>query len=845
MMQCDGLQALAMNMTTWVQPFVSGLVFNRGGWLPIVIVATLILFAVMIFNYASHRMIKRWDAWAAILLKTFGFALLGFCLLEPMNSYRWPRPQENVVGILADQSASMTIGLDAASKLSLQNNVLDSQADWQRKIAEDFKIRRYKFGDKTQTVDELATLKFDQTQTNLGAALIEFERRWKDRPVAASFVFTDGNATDLRAIEQYWATRVSKAAIFPVIVQTEQTLNDLQIKNVVTGVSNFERAPVTFDILLGGRNVRGQEATIEVIDDGGNTLVSQDLKMPKDRDEISIAVRLETQIRGVQAYSLFATLKGDKVAKKIRDSNFVDSLMLESKSEITLANNLRNVIVDRGTGPYRILYIAGRPNWEFKFIRRAVAVDREIDLVGLLRIAKREAKFAFRDQSVDSGNTLFSGFENNGDDSVEQFDEPVFTRLGIRDPLELKDGFPDKQADLFKYQMIVVDDLEASFFTPTQLQLLRQFVSQRGGTLLMLGGTEAFRGREFFDGPLAQLSPFYIDDPSAKQPTALRYSLTREGWLEPSLRLQNDQAPEQERLSKMPIFAIPKQVRGAKPGAVVYAQGQASDGSTQPILAVQRFGQGKSATLLVNDFWRWALQNPPLLANEDSESLKPARPVLQSESAEDQIARNNPALIAWRQMFRWLINDVPNRLRIEPVETNTGGASNINVHVRDEKYLAQDNAKVELVLQTPDKKSLTLATQVSATRAGLFAGQALANKDGAYIVTAKASELRVNSAVVSDAEQQTAVAGFVIETMAEEFRSLSPNIDLLEQLAKRTGGRVLRIEDLNEAAAGLVQMDVPESITRTEPIWHNAALLGFALLAIASEWGLRRWRGLP
>ena len=32
-------------------------------------------------------------------------------------------------------------------------------------------------------------------------------------------------------------------------------------------------------------------------------------------------------------------------------------------------------MVDRGQGPFRVLYVTGRPNWDFKFLRRAIAED--------------------------------------------------------------------------------------------------------------------------------------------------------------------------------------------------------------------------------------------------------------------------------------------------------------------------------------------------------------------------------------------------------------------------------------------------------------------------------------
>ncbi len=214
---------------------------------------------------------------------------------------------------------------------------------------------------------------------------------------------------------------------------------------------------------------------------------------------------------------------------------------------------MRYVVADRGTGPYRVLYIAGRPNWEFKFIRRALSVDSEMELVGMIRIAKREAKFTFQDKTVSGSNSLFEGFEEDPEGLTEKADEAVFTRLGVKDPIELKSGFPTTESELFKYQMVVIDDLEAEFFTAAQQQLLRRYVSERGGTLLMLGGNESFRGKRFENSPFAQMLPFYFSGESATVADQ-RFALTREGWLQPSLRIKDTEVLERERLEKMPMF---------------------------------------------------------------------------------------------------------------------------------------------------------------------------------------------------------------------------------------------------------------------------------------------------
>src|SRR5207245_1480430 len=87
---------------------------------------------------------------------------------------------------------------------------------------------------------------------------------------------------------------------------------------------------------------------------------------------------------------------------------------------------------------------------------------------------------------------LFEGFDHPEAETAERYDQPVLVRLNTADEAELRDGFPKAADELFRYHAVVLDDVEAGFFTPDQLALLRTFVSQRGGGLLMLGGPDAF-----------------------------------------------------------------------------------------------------------------------------------------------------------------------------------------------------------------------------------------------------------------------------------------------------------------------------------------------------------------
>jgi len=59
------------------------------------------------------------------------------------------------------------------------------------------------------------------------------------------------------------------------------------------------------------------------------------------------------------------------------------------------------------------------------------------------------------------------------------------------EPHELEDGFPSKAEDLFAYQGLIIGSVEANYFTPTEQQLIRDFVDRRGGGLLFMGGRAA------------------------------------------------------------------------------------------------------------------------------------------------------------------------------------------------------------------------------------------------------------------------------------------------------------------------------------------------------------------
>jgi len=763
-------------------------------------------------------------------LKLLGLAALLACLLEPLWTTNRARPGANFFAIVADNSQGLNIkdrGETTTRGAALTNLLATSSGDWQEKLAKNFQVRRYLFDSRLQSTRDFSELAFDGRASAIGGALRTIGERFRGQPLAGVLLLTDGNATDLPdgKLDAH-----GLPPIYPVVIGRDDTINDLAIQKVSVSQTAFEDQPVTVqaEVLAGG--YRGRMITAQLLDEAGR--VVQALNQRATREADTFRFQLRPEHAGLSFYQL-------RVSAQDALAQFAHP---ETSAEATLANNTRSLTVDRGRGPYRILYVSGRPNWEFKFLNRALAEDEQVELFALIRIAKREKGFGqleFRSRPGESANPLFRGFDRTTEDT-EGYDEPVLKWLlpSERDTNLVTRGFPKTPAALFRYQAVILDDLEAEFFTRDQLSLLQKFVSERGGGLLMLGGAESFREGKYEHTPVGEMLPVYLDAPSAGKPVAnLHLTLGREGWLEPWARLRNNENDERRRLTEMPALQVLNRVRGVKPGASVIAEAQDASGTKYPALVAQRFGNGRVGALLIGDLWRWGLHDEVMRHDQDK---------------------------AWRQMIRWLISDVPERISFttEPKPDDPNQARSLQVRARDKEFKPLDNATVKITVtevkepgsgrQEAARSSTNAATgpitpaatnfvrlnaEPALTEAGLYEAAYVPRATGGYRA----------EAVVTDAdgvEVGRAQTGWSSDPAAEEFKSLKPNRALLENLARQTGGEMVSANNLAAFVEKLPNHKSPITESVTTPLWDKPLVFLLALACFAAEWGLRRWKGM-
>ena len=694
----------------------------------------------------SAALLDRRTCWTAATLKSIALAALIVCLLEPLWSGQRARPGANLFAILADNSESLSIRdpqADTSRGSELKKLLVEEDAPWQIRLSQDFDVRRYLFDSRLQGVPDFGRLDFDGSRSNLYSVLANLKERFHDRPLAGVLLLTDGIATSPPPPDFDAATM---PPIYPVIYGSSRGHRDLAISHLTISTTAFEDAPVTIQADVVQVGLPQAKVTASLIDEDGKE-VKQETQM-FSRDSAPLAFRF--QFRPTRPGLSFYEVK-------------VSAASLPPDKESTDSNNRRLAAVDRGSGPYRILYLTGRPNWEYKFLNRAIQSDEQVQLTGVIRVAKREPKFDWRSRDGEATNPLFRGFDRTSEET-ERYDQPVLVRLNTRDPNELRDGFPKKAEDLFQFHAVIIDDLEAGFFTADQLALLERFVSERGGGLLMLGGSESFRQGNYERTPVGRMLPLYLDRGRVNigSPNGYRLALTREGWLQPWSRLRSTVSEEHLRLKELPAFRTLNRGGSLKPGATVIAEAIDASNQRHPALAVQRFGRGRCAALMLGDLWRWQLDRTD------------------AQREKDDLGK------AWRQTLRWLIADVPDRIEVRVVPKDEFGQplTQLEARIRNREFQPQDNAAVSVSLTLPDGSTIVEPAEPSLREAGLYETTFASRMTGRYRVTVEVADDDGKSLGKSE-------TGWVADPAAEEFQRVAPNTELLESLSKQTGGEMV------------------------------------------------------
>jgi uncharacterized membrane protein len=793
---------------------MAALTFGGLGWWWVAVIGAAVLLPLSWF--ALQPAGQRSAATAVGLgLRVLGIGLLLLCLLDPQWTGKRPRKGANLVAVVADNSQGLQI-VETGETLSrgeqLRASLTGDKGVWLGELADTFQVRAYAFDRDMRRVRDFSELNFQGDRTAIGRMLARVRERFSGEPLAGVVLLTDGNATDLA---QGLPELAGLPPIYPVVVGRDGGVRDIRVARADIRQSPFDDTPVTLQVEVAGQGAGSSEVVVKVSELAAGPAGQESGAASGPPPALPPAQTL--RLGGTGAVD--ATFSWQPRGVGVRFYEVTAQADAKAGPEATLLNNRRTAVIDRGRAAYRILYVSGRPNWDYKFFNRALAEDPQLQMIGLIRVARREPKFEFKGRAGEATNPLFRGF-GRSEDETARYDQPVLVRINARDEAELRSGFPRSAEELFAYDAVVVDDLEAAFFSTDQQALLRRFVAERGGGLLMLGGPESLDHGGYDKTVLAATLPFYLDrSPRPDHAGDLKWKLTREGWVEPWARVRPLESDERVRLGQMPPFQVLNPLSGIKPGATVLATVTDKHGTEFPALAAQSFGSGRVAAMPVGDLWRWGM-----LGETERADLEKF----------------------WRQLSRWLVSNVPSRVTLRAEPSAEDGRVRLRVTARDAEYRPLESGTVRVTLRriaAPGQKSdgfsqATVQADPVPDQPGVFSAAFNASDAGAYL--AEAEVLDSLNKPVGRAE-----AGWVNDPASAEFQSLEPNWTLLAELARRTGGEVLTLDALRGVAERLSQRPAPAEEVWSYPVWHRSGIFLLVLACFLTEWGWRRWKGLP
>jgi len=735
-------------------------------------IATLLVAAVVAMAVLTYRRVRVSegrvrDRVILTSLRVAALALLLFCLFRPTLIVRAAVDQQNVVAVLLDDSRSMQIpdwnGQPRGA--FLQQQFAAPESPLMKSLSSKFLVRTIRFSSTAARLSSPKDLTFNGAQTKLNVALDGARDELAGLPVAGVVLISDGaDTSDVSLDSALLGMKAQKIPVFTVGVGSEQLPRDVQIDRVNTPRSVLKDASLLVDVVVRNTGYAGRTVTVDV-EDEGRIIGSQQVQLPSDGSPASVRVRATASESGPRLFKF-------RVAPQ--------------EGELVTQNNVRESLVNVRDAREQILYFEGEPRWEMKFLRRAVADDKNLEVVTLQRTADNKFMRLF------------------GDDP--------------EDPDELEGGFPKTREELFRYRGLILGSVEAGIFSGDQLQMISDFVEKRGGGLLMLGGARSFGEGGYGGTPVADALPIDIDpktrasDPGAVE--RVKVSPTRAGLAHAVTQIAESEAASAKRWSELPAVIMTNAQWPPKPGATVLLNGTDERGRTVNVLASQRYGRGKSIAQMLQETWQWQMHASIPLEDMTHEHY-------------------------WRQLLRWLVEGVPDAVDVHTVRDRVepGEAVTIEANVVDKRFVELNDATVVAQVARPNGTTMTVPMQWTGEHDGQYRGTFVSTDAGAY-------EVNVDATRAGGQAVGSGVAYVRAAPSEAEFFDPTMHSAPLRRIADETGGRFYTpanaqglAEDIRYAGRGVTSIEERE-------LWNMPIILLGLMGIVCAEWGYRRAVGL-
>lgn len=689
-----------------------------------------------------------------VALRAGVLALLVLVLMRPIRVE--PQPLAGgLVPVLVDASASMTL-TDGGERSRFEQAMALARTRVVPALERGYVPRLFTFGERLSPLDLDAEAVAEARASRLGDALAELRDVAQGRPLAGIVVISDG------AVSAQASASRPEAPIFAVALGADRIGSDREVFGVAIGDARVQSSLVDVSALVASRGASREPFDVTLSQNGRPVAVRR-VAPSADAAAQRIVFRVAPSRESATLYTVSAAA---------------------GEGEWTLANNRQGVLAAPAGPPRRVLLIEGAPGHEHSFLKRSLDEDPGLSVDAVVRKGEN-----------DRGEATF------------------YVQAGADRAAALSTGFPASRAALLAYDAVMLANVDRSLLPARALPQLAEFVAERGGGLVVLGG-RSFQQGGLQGSALEPLLPVDLVDRAGGLVRAARgardpfhVGLTEAGREHPVMRLGASPKDTARAWEAAPALASTAALGPARAGATVLATTTSPGGVPRPLVAVQRYGRGRVLLFGGEASWRWKMMLAAGDATYDS---------------------------FWRQSVRWTAADADAPV-VVTARAEEGRRVMVAAEIRDAEFAGIPGADVRLRVTGPSGRELEVPASRSAGGATVSASFEAA-ESGVHKVSVVA---RRGGEALGAAEAWALVGG-----VDGEFVDPRRTVETLDVLARASGGRLVEAAEADAIAEWIGESAARHTELVQRELWHSPWVWALLVGVLGTEWTLRRRWGL-
>lgn len=749
------------------------------------------------------------------LVRLIELGIIGFILLEPLKEQDVLNNEIGTIAVLWDRSKSMTLKEGETTREEIARKVLVGKDNSQPSLLDDItqwnNVQLYQYAAGPQLIDYESISKspevmdkneemgaWDDT-TKLTDAL---QRILDDTPkelLTGVVIISDGcDRSQISPSKIASAFAEQKIPIHAIVVGNRKAVSDASVAAANAPYQIYMQDQVTVNTNLHFDQLKGETATVRFYREQ-ELLDTKSIPIISDQQRTALQFTDIPKEIGMHHYQIKVDpLKSDQIPE----------------------NNQRELSVWVTNDRLNLLVVEQRPRWEFRYLKNLFAGrDKNVSLQHVLLAPDRLAGVPDPFPMVASTSRAFDDCEAN--------------RL------------PESELEWLKFDVIVLGDIDPEELNEEAQRSIEKFVSQRGGTLVVISGPNSMP-HKYVTTPLYNLLP--TQNPTNKpveSNTPYRLRLTDDGFSSPLLsNLSGDsmtpQSSHNSVWERLPKLHWRHSHANAKPGAIVLAWADHDIGTDDEIVANgpnrngaldqkpalilwHRYGGGKVLQMNFDQTWRLRYWNGDELHHR-----------------------------FWGKVVRWGTEDRLGlgtelvRLGLDKSKYKPQESMTIKVRLVEEESTDESNTEMvrcELVREGVKVSDVPLE-QIQNSGGLLQARLTLPEISGRYRI--QVTGPRVDRLLELEKKAGHSVsAEFYVEDNPtdDESNDLIASTAVLAPITNLTGGKLL-----DENSAQLLSETFTKRTSQnldqiTKPVWDIWPIGGLFVFLILCEWSLRKRYG--